>query len=230
VSSKYAVHLISAFTTASRPALGPAQTPIQRVPGALSLAVKRPELEAYHSPPSSVEVKNSWSCTSTPPVRLHGVVLSQSTGTSLLLLYLTSNFSGNKNWSYYILLLLLLLLLLLYTSDGKVKGKVVLCVNWAHHEGVFGEWTYSSTHSLNSALDGDEWSASHSGRFTPRKGATGTHWIGGWVGPRAVLNVVVKRKIPSPRWETNPRTPIVQPVAQRYTDWAITAPALQMGR
>jgi hypothetical protein len=38
------------------------------------------------------------------------------------------------------------------------------------------------------------------------------------VGPRAVLDAVVKRKIPSPRRESNPRTPIVQPVAQRYTD------------
>jgi hypothetical protein len=45
-----------------------------------------------------------------------------------------------------------------------------------------------------------------------------THWIGGWVGLRAVLDGVVKRKIPSPRRESNPRTPIVQPVAQRYTD------------
>jgi hypothetical protein len=34
---------------------------------------------------------------------------------------------------------------------------------------------------------------------------------------------MVKRKIPSPRRESNPRTRIVQPVAQRYTDWAITA-------
>jgi hypothetical protein len=33
---------------------------------------------------------------------------------------------------------------------------------------------------------------------------------------------MVKRKIPSPRRESNRRTPIVQPVAQRYTDWAIT--------
>jgi hypothetical protein len=39
------------------------------------------------------------------------------------------------------------------------------------------------------------------------------------VGTRAVLDTVVKRKIPSPRRESNPRTPIVQPVAQRYTDW-----------
>jgi hypothetical protein len=42
-------------------------------------------------------------------------------------------------------------------------------------------------------------------------------------GPRAVLVAVVKRKIPSPRRESNLRTPIVQPVAQRYTDWAIAA-------
>jgi hypothetical protein len=34
------------------------------------------------------------------------------------------------------------------------------------------------------------------------------------VGPRAVLDAVVKRKIPSSRRESNPRTPIVQPVAQ----------------
>jgi hypothetical protein len=56
------------------------------------------------------------------------------------------------------------------------------------------------------------------GRFTPRERAPGTHWIGGWVGPRAILDAVVKRKIPSPRRESNPRTPIVQPVAQLYTD------------
>jgi hypothetical protein len=39
------------------------------------------------------------------------------------------------------------------------------------------------------------------------------------VGPRAVLDVLVKRKIPSPRRESNPRNPIAQPVAQRYTDY-----------
>jgi len=41
----------------SRPALGPAQSPIQWVPGVLSLGVKRPERETDHSPPSSAEVK-----------------------------------------------------------------------------------------------------------------------------------------------------------------------------
>jgi hypothetical protein len=63
------------------------------------------------------------------------------------------------------------------------------------HGGVLGEWMYSCTHSLTSALDGGEWSASRPGRFTPRERASGTHWIGGWVGPRAVLDAVVKRKL-----------------------------------
>jgi hypothetical protein len=73
-------------------------------------------------------------------------------------------------------------------------------------------------HPLTSALDGGEWSASRTGRFTPRERAPGTHWIGGWVGLRAILDAVVKRKISSPRRKSNPRTPIVQPVAQRYTE------------
>jgi hypothetical protein len=64
------------LTTVSRMALGPNQPPIQGVPGALSLGVKRPVREADHSPPSSAEVKNAWSYTSTPSVRLHVVVLS----------------------------------------------------------------------------------------------------------------------------------------------------------
>jgi hypothetical protein len=42
--------------------------------------------------------------------------------------------------------------------------------------------------------------------------------MGGWVGPIAVLDAVVKRKIPSPRRESKPRTQIVEPVAQHYTD------------
>jgi hypothetical protein len=45
--------------------LGPIQ-PIIWVPGALFLGVKRPEREADHSLPSSPEVKNAWSYTSTP--------------------------------------------------------------------------------------------------------------------------------------------------------------------
>jgi hypothetical protein len=58
-----------------------------------------------------------------------------------------------------------------------------------------GQWRYSARHSLTSALDEGEWSASRPGRFTPRERAPGTHWIGGWVGPGAVLDAVVKRNI-----------------------------------
>jgi hypothetical protein len=53
---------------------GPTQPPSQWVSGALPLGVKRPGREANHSPPSSAELKNAWSYTSTP-IR-HGVVLS----------------------------------------------------------------------------------------------------------------------------------------------------------
>jgi hypothetical protein len=64
------------FSTASRTALGPTQPPIQWVPGALSLGVKRLGREADHSPPSSAEVKKCVELSSTPPISLHGVVLS----------------------------------------------------------------------------------------------------------------------------------------------------------
>jgi hypothetical protein len=57
------------FATASRPVLGPTQLPIQWVRKVLSLGVKRPGREAYHSPPCSAEVNNAWSYTSTPPIR-----------------------------------------------------------------------------------------------------------------------------------------------------------------
>jgi len=50
---------------------------------------------------------------------------------------------------------------------------------------------------LTSGIDGGEWSASRPGQFTLRERAAITQWIGGWVGLRAGLDAVVKRKIPS---------------------------------
>jgi len=35
------------------------------------------------------------------------------------------------------------------------------------------------------------------------------------VGPKAIPDVVVKRKIPSPCQESNPRTLIIPPIAQK---------------
>jgi hypothetical protein len=76
------------------------------------------------------------------------------------------------------------------------------------HEAMKAYWGSGSIapHILTTALDGGEWSASRPGRFTPREEDPVTHWIGGWVGPRAVLDAVVKRKIPSYSRESNPRT------------------------
>jgi hypothetical protein len=55
-----------------QPALPSTQPPINRYCGPLPV-VKRPGPELDHSLPSNAEVKNEWSCTSPPPIRLHGV-------------------------------------------------------------------------------------------------------------------------------------------------------------
>jgi hypothetical protein len=55
------------YSMSSRPALGPTQRPIQWVPGAPSLGVKRLGRNADHSPPASSEVKKMWIYTSIPP-------------------------------------------------------------------------------------------------------------------------------------------------------------------
>jgi hypothetical protein len=54
-------------------------------------------------------------------------------------------------------------------------------------------------------IHGGEWSALRPGPFAPRERAPGNRWIGGWVGPIAGLDAVVKRKFLS------------QSGAQRYT-------------
>jgi hypothetical protein len=90
-----------------------------------------------------------------------------------------------------------------HMKSGKGKGKVALslCFNWSpRHEGVVGEWVYSSANSLTSALDGGEQLASRPGRFTPIVRAQNTHWIGGWVDPSwrlfiAITNSLCRRSI-----------------------------------
>jgi hypothetical protein len=54
---------------------------------------------------------------------------------------------------------------------------------------------------------GSRWkcSASRTGSFTPRERAPGTHWIRDWLGSRAGLDTVVKRKIPSRCRDSNSR-------------------------
>jgi hypothetical protein len=67
---------------------------------------------------------------------------------------------------------------------------------------------------LTSELVGGEWSASRSGRFTPRERSPVTHWIWGWVGPRAGLGNMEKWKfLPPPRTRTLTPQPVAIPTA-----------------
>jgi hypothetical protein len=70
--------------------------------------------------------------------------------------------------------------------------------------------------SLTSALAGGEWSASRPGLFTPEERASGTYWIEGWVDPRAGLDMEKRTFFTLSRFK-------LQPVASRYTDYAIPA-------
>jgi hypothetical protein len=47
----------------------------------------------------------------------------------------------------------------------------------------------------------------------PEKEPLVTHWIGGWVGPRAGLDAVMKRKIPNPCRDLNTRSSSPYPSA-----------------
>ena len=67
------------------------------------------------------------------------------------------------------------------TYEGKVHPGT-------GHEDPEGEWGYSSTlFFLTSALYGSGWSTPRLYRFMPGK-RPGTHYTGGWVGPRDGLN------------------------------------------
>jgi hypothetical protein len=98
-----------------------------------------------------------------------------------------------------------------------VEGKVMLSLDIWGSEGIAPPF-------LISALNWDKWSASRPYRFTLGEIALGTHWLGAWVGPRASLNPVEKRKM----LHCRDRTRAVQPVTRRYTDWFIPAPILQL--
>jgi hypothetical protein len=78
---------------------------------------------------------------------------------------------------------------------------------------------------LTSALAGDEWSASRPCRFTPGEIASGTHWMGGWVKPRAGLDDLEKRKfLTLPGLELRPLSRPDR--GRRYTHYATPAPVI----
>jgi hypothetical protein len=62
----------------------------------------------------------------------------------------------------------------------------------------------------------------------PGERIPGTHWTGGWVGPRAGLNTEDRGKILCPCRGSNLVRPVVQPVVRHYTAWANSAPNFQI--
>jgi hypothetical protein len=77
-------------------------------------------------------------------------------------------------------------------KNTEKKIKLSLCLTKHHTMKMYWGVEVELHVLLTSALDGGEWSVLRPGRFTPRERAPGTHWIGGWVDPRAVLDAVVK--------------------------------------
>jgi hypothetical protein len=86
---------------------------------------------------------------------------------------------------------------------------------------------YGSKIFLTLSLAGGEWSASRSSSFTPGERAPSIHWIRGWVDPRDSLDDVEKRKfLTLPVLKLDPS--VIQPVASRYTNYAIPSPAFSI--
>jgi hypothetical protein len=81
----------------------------------------------------------------------------------------------------------------LITSYLNKKLSLCLTISALRHEGVWGSGCIDS-HILDL---GTSWrSASRLGSSTPGERAPGTHWIG-WVGPRAGLDDVERRRLSS---------------------------------
>jgi hypothetical protein len=92
---------------------------------------------------------------------------------------------------------------------GKGKVKLIPVLNYMikHcHEGMWGSGGIAPLF-LTSAPDGGEWSASRPCGLTPGYTARRTHWIGSWVGPRAGVDSMKKRKIYFPCRKSNPSHP-----------------------
>jgi hypothetical protein len=75
---------------------------------------------------------------------------------------------------------------------------------------------------LTLPLVGGEWSASRPGRFTLGERVPGTHWRGGWLGPRDGLDDMERRTF-LPHRDSTPTPQSSSPVASRHTDCAIPA-------
>jgi hypothetical protein len=101
------------------------------------------------------------------------------------------------------------------TKSAIYKGKAVT----QYTNGGAGGEEYSSYSFRTSTLDGVQWSASRPDRaLPPGKRALGTHWTGGWVGPRAGLDTQFRGKILLPLPGIEPRS-TGHPVRNQTLHW-----------
>jgi hypothetical protein len=68
---------------------------------------------------------------------------------------------------------------------------------------------------LTSALVSD-WSASRPGRFIPLERAPGTHWMGGWVGPRTRLEAL--EPVEGQSWQHTETLGSIQLICTRHSE------------
>jgi hypothetical protein len=61
--------------------------------------------------------------------------------------------------------------------------------------------------------------------LSPRREPHFTHWIGNWIGPRAILDDV--KKVLDPTGTRVPTLSVVPPLARRYIDYAILVPCFE---
>jgi hypothetical protein len=98
----------------------------------------------------------------------------------------------------------------------SIKVKQYCYMPWRR----LGERRHSSYSFTTLAVGGGEWLASHSGERIP-----GTHWTGGWVGPRAGLDTQVREKFFCLCQVSNFNHLVVQSIARRCSDWATLVPS-----
>jgi hypothetical protein len=95
--------------------------------------------------------------------------------------------------------------------------KLSLCFKWAQRHGVLREWRYSSTHIFDLGTR-CRWVVSFTPRLLYPQGKSPRYPLDRRLyGPQSHSWRGSEEKIPSPHWESNPRTSIVQLVARSNT-------------
>jgi hypothetical protein len=111
----------------------------------------------------------------------------------------------------------------LWCFQVKVRRGLVPVLNWLgtkqrRRMGGMDECTHVF---LTSVLVGHEWSASRSSLFTPKDHPVPTLYKVGWT-PEPIWSTR-ENGHPWPYRDSNSNPSVIQPVVNRYTDWAIVA-------